>query len=122
MLRTWWALRSQKRRRNAATPLVVPKPVITSGVLVVSEVNPLWLDALVGFTFDGTGLPAGTLEVQGFLESDYGNWQSRLTVAVGASGFRDDMVFTSQDAVTYRMRFVSGTVTGPWSDEVQVTL
>jgi hypothetical protein len=96
--------------------------MITGGVLDTSEVNPAWLDALVGFTFDGAGLPAGSLEVQGYLTSNYGNWQVRMYVAVGDSGFRDDMVFTGQDAVTYRMRFVAGAITGPWSNEVLLSL
>jgi hypothetical protein len=103
-------------------PLVIPAPVMMGGVLDVSEVDPAWLDAIVDFTFDGTGLPAGALQVQGCLGSDYGNWQMRLSVPVGSTQFRDDMVFTNQNDVYYRMRFVSGGLTGPFSDECNVRL
>jgi hypothetical protein len=119
----WVALHLEDRRRNrvgrAPAP---PAPVITGGGLVVSEVDPLWLDAIVNFTFDGTGLPAGALEVQGCLGSAYGAWETRLTVPVGATQFRDDMIFTNQNDVYYRMRFVSDSVTGPFSDEYLVML
>jgi hypothetical protein len=121
----WVVMRRQKLRRLArgsSAPLVIPAPVIIQGILVVSEVNPTWLDAIVDFSFDGAGLPAGALEVQGSLSSDYGNWQPRLVVPVGAAQFRDDMVFTNQDNVYYRMRFVSGDIIGPFSDEYLLRL
>jgi hypothetical protein len=95
---------------------------MVGGILVVSEINPAWLDALVSFTFDATGLPPGNLLVQNCLGSDYGNWVDRMTVSVDFAEFRDDMVFTNQNNVIYRMRFVSGVLTGPFSGELEINL
>jgi hypothetical protein len=95
---------------------------MVGGILVTSEINPEYLDALVSFTFDATGLPPGNLQVQNCLGSDYGNWQDRMMVSVDFAEFRDDMVFTGQNNVFYRMRFVSGALTGPFSGECQIDL
>jgi len=60
MLRAWWAMRSQKRRRAQAggSGLVVPAPVITNGYTDWGRTEEGWADVIIEFTFDDPGFAA----------------------------------------------------------------
>ena len=62
-LQVWWALRSQKRRRDAGrgTP---EAPAIVTHTLEESVGEPLyWFDVVLTFTFEQGRFPDGTIEV-----------------------------------------------------------
>ena len=63
IVRTWWAMRSQRRRRNAGngTPAA---PAIVTHMFEESVGEPLyWFDVVLSFTFEQGRFPDGTIEV-----------------------------------------------------------
>ncbi len=116
-LRAWWALRCQKRRRNAGTGTPAA-PVITGLNLTESEGEPLyWFDVLIDFTFEQGRFPDGTIELYWARGST--TW---IEVYVGAVSsnlrqFRHVRAFSDfeNDDVSYRMRYRFGTeIIGPF--------
>ena len=118
IVRTWWAMRSQKRRRNAGngTPA---QPAILSHVLEESVGEPLyWFDVVLTFAFEQGRFPDGTIEVywaresQGWVENYLGS------VASTARSYRHVRAFSDfeGDVVAYRMRYRCGAeIIGPFS-------
>ena len=117
-LRTWWALRLQKRRRNAGggTPAA---PVIVTHNLAESTGEPLyWFDVVLDFTFEQGRFPDGTIEVYWAREST--GWVENYLGAVSSSArtFRQVRAFSDfeGDVVAYRMRYRCGAeIVGPFS-------
>jgi len=117
-LQVWWALRSQKRRRDggSGTPAA---PAIVTHNLAESTGEPLyWFDVVLDFTFEQGRFPDGTIEVYwarqstGWVESYLG------AVSSNARSFRQVRAFSDfeGDVVAYRMRYRCGTETiGPFS-------
>jgi len=117
VIRTWLALRQQRRRRNAGTGTPA-SPVITGLNLTESEGEPLyWFDVLIDFTFEQGRFPDGTIEL----------WWSRQTqtwietyvgeVASTARQFRHVRAFSDfeSDDVRYWMRYRCGAdIVGPF--------
>ena len=117
-LRAWWALRSQKRRRNAGngTPAA---PVIVNHTLSESDGLPsYWFDVVLDFTFEQGRFPDGTIEVYWARES--GGWVENYLGAVSSSlrSYQHVRAFSDfeGDVVAYRMRYRCGAdIVGPFS-------
>jgi len=117
IVRTWWALRCQKRRRNAGsgTPAA---PVIVTHNLADSTGEPLyWFDVLIDFTFEQGRFPDGTIELcwsrgsQGWVENYVGAVSSNVRQFRHVRAFSD----FENDDVSYRMRYRSGSeIIGPF--------
>ena len=118
VVRTWWAMRSQKRRRNAGsgTPAA---PVIVTHNLEESTGEPLyWFDVVLTFAFEQGRFPDGTIEV--FWARESTGWVENYLGAVSSNArtFRQVRAFSDfeGDVVAYRMRYRSGTeIIGPFS-------
>ena len=123
-VRTWWAMRSQKRRRerNAAVPLVIPAPVLTSVQVMWDATTPNWADVLVGFSFDDPGLPEGEFEI--YIAPGPGGTAFGFagTIASTERSFRQNEVFNDQNGVTYEIRYRSGDLIGPLSNAVDANV
>ena len=121
-LRAWWALRSQKRRRNAGTGTPAA-PVIVALNLTESAGEPLyWFDVLIDFTFEQGRFPDGTIEVYwsrgslGWAEAYVGAVSSNLRQFRHVRAFSD---FESDD-VRYWMRYRDGNdIIGPFGPVYQ---
>jgi len=118
VVRTWWALRCQKRRRNAGngTPAA---PAIVTHNLEESTGEPLyWFDVVLSFTFEQGRFPDGTFEVYWAREST--GWVENYLGAVSSNArtFRQVRAFSDfeGDVVAYRMRYRCGAeIIGPFS-------
>jgi hypothetical protein len=124
VVRAWWAARCQKlrRQRSQAGPLVVPAPVITDGYYLWDETEPGWADAMVLFSFDDPGLPVATFEIYVSFEvgdGSFGFWES---ISSTVRGFRQNLVFTGQNGVIYKLRYRNGDVIGPFSEEFDIRM
>jgi hypothetical protein len=117
IVRTWLALRQQRRRRNAGTGTAA-SPVITGLNLTESEGEPLyWFDVLIDFTFEQGRFPDGTIELYWSRQSN--TW---IEVYVGEVSstvrqFRHVRAFSDfeSDDVRYWMRYRCGTeLIGPF--------
>jgi len=119
IVRTWLALRQQRRRRNAGngTPA---QPAILSHVLEESTGEPLyWFDVVLTFAFEQGRFPDGTIEVfwaresTGWVESYLGAVSSTVRTYRQVRAFSD----FEGDIVAYRMRYRCGTdIIGPMSE------
>ena len=118
IVRTWWAMRSQRRRRNAGngTPA---QPAILSHILEESPGEPLyWFDVVLTFAFEQGRFPDGTIEVYWAREST--GWVENYLGAVSSNlrTFRQVRAFSDfeGDVVAYRMRYRCGAeIVGPFS-------
>ncbi|MBP7084841.1 MAG: hypothetical protein KBB19_13960 [Giesbergeria sp.] len=121
VVRTWLALRQQRRRRGGlGTPA---SPVITALNLTESAGEPLyWFDVLVDFTFEQGRFPDGTIELywsrgsQGWVENYVG------AVASTTRQFRHVRAFSDfeNDDVRYWMRYRCGAdIVGPFGPVYQ---
>ena len=122
IVRTWGALRCQRRRRNAGsgTPAA---PIITGLNLTESAGEPLyWFDVLVDFTCEQSRFPDGTIELywsrgsQGWVENYVGAVSSNLRQIRHVRAFSD----FENDDVRYRMRYRCGAeIIGPFGPVYQ---
>ncbi len=119
VVRTWLAMRRQKRRRNSGSGTPA-QPAILSHVLEESTGEPLyWFDVVLTFAFEQGRFPDGTIEVfwaresTGWVENYLGAVSSTLRTYRQVRAFSD---FES-DVVSYRMRYRYGTeIVGPMSE------
>jgi hypothetical protein len=122
IVRTWLAMRSQKRRRNAGSGTPA-SPVITGLNLTESAGEPLyWFDVLVDFTFEQGSFPDGTIELywsrgsQGWVENYVGAVSSNLRQIRHVRAFSD----FETDEVRYWMRYRCGAgIVGPFGPVYQ---
>ena len=118
IVRTWLAMRSQKRRRNAGSGTPA-SPVITGLNLTESAGEPLyWFDVVLSFTFEQGRFPDGTFEVYwarestGWVETYLGAVSSNLRQLRHVRAFSD----FENDDVRYWMRYRCGAeIIGPFS-------
>ena len=121
IVRTWWALRSQRRRRHArngtpAAPVIVGRTFEFMGAA--------WWDVVLDFTFDQGGFPDGVIEV--FLAWESGGWVSNYVGEVASTerSYRHAEAFddyTHNANVAYTMRYRCGEVMGPFSPAYPMT-
>ena len=119
IVRTWWAMRCQKRRRHSqpSAPVdVPPAPTITSGGFYWNGSDQGWAYVDISWTFDAASYPTGTMEVfaaRGVGSQDF-QW-------IGSSALEG--IFTHERAtdeplrLTYKVRCVAGGVPGLWSNQ-----
>src|ERR1035441_9850632 len=64
-LQVWWALRSQKRRRESQNqvPVVPPVPVITGATVIWDGSEPGYADVSISWRIDYGASPVGSIEV-----------------------------------------------------------
>jgi len=120
IVRTWLALRQQRRRRNAGSGTPA-QPAILSHMLEESTGEPLyWFDVVLTFAFEQGRFPDGTMEVfwarqsTGWVESYLGAVSSTVRTYRQVRAFSD---FEGEDLISYRMRYRYGTeIVGPMSE------
>lgn len=119
VVRTWLALRQQRRRRNAGSGTPA-QPAILSSMLEESTGEPLyWFDVVLTFAFEQGRFPDGTIEV--FWARESTGWVENYLGAVSSTmrTFRQVRAFSDfeSDTVSYRMRYRYGTeIVGPMSE------
>ena len=119
-VRVWWALRSQKRRRKGAGVSVAP--VITNGWVSWGDTQEGWADVYLEFTFDQGNLPAATFEVW---RSAY--WDGRSAVLLGTvpstlRSYHDSLAADVESNFVYAVRYLNGSVVGPFSNWYEISL
>ncbi len=121
VVRTWWALRCQKRRRQARTeePEVPAAPVINYSEYGVNESDPERYDILISWlTYPHGSFPVALIEVWGY--QGWGEPSFQLLGTVASSPERSFTHFSAasgEDAWTYKVRYRNGAVYGPFSNE-----
>ena len=121
VLRTWWALRCQKRRRLAQPPPVETPaaPVINYSEYGVNENDPERFDILITWLpYPHGSFPVAVIEVWG-----YQGWGEPLFQLLGSVVSSPERSFihyaaaSGDDAWTYKVRYRNGSVYGPFSNE-----
>ena len=118
IVRTWWAMRSQRRRRHAgsATPA---QPAVLSHVFEASAGDPpYWCDVVLSFAFEQGRCPDGTIEV--FWARESTGWVESYVGAVSSTvrTYRHVRAFNGleSDRAAYRLRYRYGNeIIGPMS-------
>ena len=121
VVRTWWALRCQRRRRHSepSAPVdVPPAPTIVGGGFYWNGSDVGWANVDLSWTFDAASYPTGAMDVyvaRGVNSQDF-QW-------IASSSLTD--IFTHERAtdvpirLTYKVRCKCG-VPGLWSNEYVV--
>ena len=118
VVRAWWAMRCQKRRRKGGTPVVVVNaPFIHDGGYSWDEFEPQWANTYVAWTFLQPELPVGTFEVW----CQWGTSDELVATVPGS----DRVCYLShvtmgEQTYFYRVRYRDGDVIGPFSNVYQV--
>ena len=119
-VRTWWAMRSQKRRRDrgAGAEPSPPVPVIVNGIYEWHATEYGWVDATIYWTIDYAGFPAANVEV--WLQ--YGAVPEYLVSEAPSNDreFNQSEVSNSEDELIYRIRYRNGAVVGAFSNAYHI--
>jgi hypothetical protein len=123
-LRAWWALRLQARRRAwASGPVETPgAPVITSAWSQWGTTEAGWADAYLRIIFEHGAFPVATFEVWGW---DINNPLQLLDVIPSAAvvdPYHRECVVEDPNVLHYKVRYRSGEVVGPFSNEVTMII
>ena len=125
-LQVWWALRSQKRRRESQNqvPVVPPVPVITGATVIWDGSEPGYADVSISWRIDYGASPVGSIEV--FVHPDGESAQSLGTVPGSDLVFYHPRASTVSEVLYYQVRYVyddfGGTVVGALSAEYAVQI
>ena len=113
-LRAWWALRSQKRRRERASgPLGTPPvPVITAGDYWWEASEADMYDVSISWTIDYGSFPVASVEVWGSCGGE--GEQLQGTVPSADLGFYHARATEGGQALWYRGATCSRTLGGRW--------
>ena len=120
MLRAWWALRCQKRRRERGTPTAPtpPVPVITGGDYWWEGSEPGTYDVSISWTIDYGAFPVASVEV--CMSWGGEGEQSLGTVPSSDLGFYHPRATEGGQDLWYRVRYVfedyGGPVVGAFSE------
>ena len=120
IVRAWWAVHLQHRRRGrtSAPAPPAPVPVIVNGDHEWGATEPGWVDAWISWAIDYAGYPVASVEV----------WFRRLataealvaTVPSQDNGYAHLRVINAEDELFYRVRYRNGEVVGAFSDVFQI--
>ena len=123
-VRTWWALRSQKRRREraAATAPTPPVPVIVDGSFMMDGSEPGWADVSISWEIEYGSFPVASVEA--WYRTEGGEWQSLGTTPSSDNGFYHPRACSTEQMLHYRVRYVfedfGGPVVGAFSNEYPI--
>ncbi len=113
IVRTWWALRCQRRRRQRAR-----RSVGTPPVPVIIAANPSWegsepgmYDVTIEWTIDHGSFPVASVEV--FVRENGGPEQSLGTTPSSDLGFNHPRATGGDVTLSYRARYVFEDFGGP---------
>jgi hypothetical protein len=111
------ALLLESRRRARS----VPAPAITAGSSSFNGTQTGWFDVVLDFDFDQGWLPSATFEI--WLRRDSGGELDFKFLALAGTNVREFIhVMASMEAefYTYKLRYRSGRLIGPFSEEYSV--
>ena len=121
IVRTWWAMRSQKRRRKQAAP-VPPVPVITDATMQWDATEMALADVQLTLQIDYGSFPVASVEV--FVRHDEGAPASLGTVPSSDLGFYHPRASSGGETLYYKVRYVfedyGGPVIGAFSPEYPI--
>ncbi|HOC55399.1 MAG TPA: hypothetical protein PKI20_07250 [Verrucomicrobiota bacterium] len=131
LLRAWWALRCQKRRRLGGLSGGVPPAVVLDPATFFACLSaPEWVSVKLTWSYATGGLASGTFEIA--KQDGVGNWATIGAAAVGdgipIGGGVSNYQFTDEHGTTvyallhYRVRCVCGGVQGAWSSVCDVDI
>ena len=117
VVRTWWSVHLQQRRRKRATTTAPtpPVPLLSLVGQVWDQTQSGYSDVTLGWTFDHAGLPAGFFDVQVSPGPNGTDWEDIGTVGSGERSFYHECAYSGQSGVTYRVRYRHGVTSGDWS-------
>ena len=124
VVRTWWAMRSQKRRRNQTAPVppVPPVPVITDATMQWDATEMALADVQLTLQIDYGSFPVASVEV--FVRHDEGSPASLGTVPSSDLGFYHPRASSGGETLYYKVRYVfedyGGPVIGAFSPEYPI--
>jgi hypothetical protein len=118
VMRAWWAMRSQKRRRHGGAPADLPPlPVVT-----LSNGSYEWSGGLVSASFDiavdHKTWPSANLEIWFALGSP--SFALLATVGSGLGSFTHPAITDSEAVLYYKARYLDGDVVGPFSEVLEI--
>ena len=119
VVRAWWAIRSQKRRRERAGP-TAPVPVIIGGDCEWGGTEPGWADTSIAWRIDYLGFPVASVEV--WFRTSGTALQRIATVPSSAEWFYHSKVVNVEDDVFYRLCYRNGELVGPLSEEFRMVI
>jgi hypothetical protein len=121
VMRAWWAMRSQKRRRHGGAPADLPPlPVVTlsnGGGFP----NGGQYDIAFDITVDHKTWPVGSLEIW-FTSSGSSGYSVLATITSDSGHYVHYSATSTAGSFSYKARYVSGDVVGAFSNELTVTI
>ena len=119
--RAWLALEEQERRRKRQAALLPPPnaPVIVSGSYGWNLSQGGEADVWIDWTFAHGGYPVAIIEVWVNL---YGSNVLQSNVASNTTHYNFPAATDSQQNVYFKIRYVNGGTTGPFSNEFTVVV
>jgi hypothetical protein len=122
VVRAWWAMRSQKRRRHATSPPVDP-PALP--VVALSNGNFSVSGSLVSSSFDITvdhkTWPTASLEIW-FAMNSPSSYALLSIVGSTAENFSHPAITDSEAILYYKARYQNGDIVGPFSDDLEIDI
>jgi hypothetical protein len=120
LLREWYALQLQKRRRHATSGPTPNAPTITNGVYGLNGVDSSWFDTFLEFNWSDVNFPAASLEL--WLSVGGEAFYLVDTVPSDTPDYSHVHVTDGENVLLYQMRYVGDTVTGPFSLPYEIDL
>ena len=120
VVRTWLAMRSQRRRRERAALPVLPVAVITSADVVWDDTQQGWADVTFYWSADTSGWSDAHFEVWRYFEGT--GYRLVQTVPGSDRVFYQPMATDGEGELPYRVRFRSGDRVGEFSNEYVVVV
>jgi hypothetical protein len=133
IVRTWWAMRSQRRRRRApgSEGGVPPAVVLNPGEPFWCPAEPWWVSVKLSWSYAAGGFPGGVFEIAKDTDGE-GSFVTIGSLALsemsstsgGVSGYQfvEDHGTNTPALLRYRVRCVCGAVEGDWSNVCEVNI
>lgn len=121
--RGWLATWLQDRRRERRQPATAPTPnapEIVGGYFEWDASLPGYADVTIEFMFDDPNFPPASVEV--YVSRDMGPYVLLATVGSSNSYFTYHEATTNEADFDFKVRYVNGAVTGPFSNVFRVSV
>ncbi len=115
----WFIQRLHKRRRRAAAVPQPAAPRILGTSFDMDYTEPGWFDILLDFAFDHGTFPIATLEIWS-AQGEATQYTLLDTLLSTAVTYRHAKATQLETALFYKLRYVSGTLVGPFCAPVRV--